>query len=142
MTYSQFYLPANIPQWGIFLGVVFVIVGYIEKKETWALAGWLVLITTGLTSLGFNLFGGLVYNPEEQLTSSSTSTLITCGWMSVAGGCLAAVSLFFQMTKKKSYRILAILTVIYFMLIFFQFNALTRSQTGLKKSQGQTEQSN
>ena len=139
MTYSQFYLPANIPQWGIFLGIVFVIVGYIDKKEFWTVAGWIILIATGLTSLAFNLFGGFRHPPEGSFSVPAINALVSAGWQSAIGGALAAVSLFFQRTKRRNYKMLAILTLIYFMLIFFEFNSLTRSSQ--TKPQEQTEQS-
>jgi uncharacterized membrane protein len=132
MTYSQLYLPASIPQWEIFLGIVFVIIGYIDKKEIWTIAGWIALIVTGFTSLFFNLFGGFV--PEENTTMSAINSLKAAGWLAVMGGGLAAITLLFQKTKRRSYRILAILTIIYFILVFFQFNYLTHSQNNARKA--------
>jgi len=138
MTYSQFYLPALIPQWEIFLGVVAVIVGYVEKQEFWARIGWIILIITGLTSLYFNLFGDFLTEKDE--AAIVVNYLKASGWQSVLGGALAIVTLYFQKSRRKSYRILAILTVIYFMLIFFEFNHLTSSKTMVKKSLPRTEQ--
>ncbi len=138
MTYSQFYFPAVIPQWGIFLGIVAVIVGFVEKKDFWTRIGWIILIVTGLTSLYFNLFGGFL--TEENATAAAINSLKVPGWQSAIGGALAAVALFFQRTGRRNYKILAVLTLIYFMLIFFEFNYLTRSQTMVKKSPEKTEQ--
>lgn len=141
MTYNQFYLPASIPQWGIFLGVVGVIIGYIEKKERWMMAGWIILIAIGLSSLAFNLFGGLGVQPKDNVPDSAVSALIATGWQSAIGGALAAASFVFQRLKNRYFKFLAILTVLYFMLIFFQFNNLTRSQSMVIKPADQKEQS-
>jgi hypothetical protein len=138
MTYSEFYFPAIIPQWGIFLGVAVVIAGYVEKKELWTRIGWIILIVTGLTSLYFNLFGGFL--TQEDALASVVNALKTAGWQSFTGGALAAMALIFQIKKRKSYKILAILTLIYFMLIFFEFNNLARSHSMVKKSLQQTWQ--
>jgi uncharacterized membrane protein len=131
--------PVNIiPQWGIFLGVAVVIAGYVEKKELWTRTGWIILIITGLTSLYFNLFGGFL--TQEDALASVVNALKTAGWQSFTGGALAAMALIFQIKKRKSYKILAILTLIYFMLIFFEFNNLARSHSMVKKSLQQTGQ--
>ena len=140
MTWYQFYLPASIPQWEIFFGIVFVIIGYIEKKEKWTLAGWIILIVTGITSLAFNLFGGIVIQPTGNISASTVAELIATGWQSAIGGILASMVLVFQRLKKRHYNMLAILTAIYFMLVFFQFNQLMRSESKTNKAMKQTEQ--
>jgi len=140
MTYNQLYLPASIPQWEIFLGIVCVIIGYIEKKEWWMTAGWIILMTTGLTSLAFNLFGGLSGQPEGNISDSAIAALIATGWQSAIGGAIAAASLVFQRLKNRYFKFLAVLTLLYFMLIFFQFNNLTRSQSMVAKPVNQQEQ--
>lgn len=137
MTYSEFYYPAIIPQWLIFLGVITVIVGYVDKKEFWTRIGWIIFIITGLISLYFNLFGS--FSIEENMSFAVTS-LKTSGWLCLAGGVLAAITLFFQRTKRRNYKMLAVLTLVYFMLIFFQFNHLTSSLNMVKKSSEATEQ--
>lgn len=140
MTYNLIYLPASIPQWGIFIGVVCVIIGYIEKKERWMTAGWIILIATGLTSLAFNLFGGFTVQ-SDQNEGSAIATLMAIGWQSAIGGALAAASLIFQRLKNRYFKFLAILTLIYVMLIFFQFNQLMRSESMVNKPSKQLEQS-
>jgi hypothetical protein len=140
MTYNQLYLPASIPQWGIFLGIVCVIIGYIEKKEWWMTAGWIILITTGLTSLAFNLFGGLSIHPIGNVSDSAVTALMATGWQCATGGALSAAALIFQRMKNRYFKFLAILTVLYFMLIFFQFNQLMLSQSMVTKPVDQTEQ--
>ena len=79
MTYNQFYLPVSIPQWGIFIGVACVIIGYIEKKEPWMTAGWIMLIAIGLTSMAFNLFGGFRSIPEGNIQAPAIAALIAAG---------------------------------------------------------------
>lgn len=141
MTFNQIYLPASIPQWGIFIGVVCVIIGYIEKKERWMTAGWIILIATGLTSLAFNLFGGFTVQSDNQNEGSAITTLMAIGWQSAIGGALAAASIIFQRLKNRYFKFLAILTLIYVMLIFFQFNQLMRSESMVNKPSKQLEQS-
>ena len=137
MSYSQLYFPSNIPQWGIFLGIAGTIIGYVEKKAFWNYAGWITLIITGLISLYFNLFGGLVAG--ENIPETALISLRSTGWQSVTGGALAAVSLYFMRSGRKSYKYLSVLTLIYFMLVFFSFNYISRSQKMVKKTLPQTE---
>ncbi len=121
MTNAHLYLPTVLPQWGIFAGVVLITIGYVDKKDLWTRLGWIVLIATGLTALYFNLFGEL-NAPGEMNTPGSVSALLTStGWQAVAGGVLAAASLLMLQLKLKRYPILAILTIIYFILIFFMY---------------------
>lgn len=133
MSYSPLYLPSSVPQWGIFLGVVFVIIGYVEKSERWNTTGWMILIVTGLFSLFFNLFGGLM--PDENISETALNILKASGWLSSAGAFLAAITLYFRYLKSRSYKVLAVLTIIFFILIFFQFNYITRSQKMADKVQ-------
>jgi hypothetical protein len=140
MTYNQFYFAASIPQWEIFLGVVCVIIGYIEKKELWMTAGWIIFIVTGLTSLSFILFEGLGTQPDKSISESAVNSLTAVGWHCATGAVLGVASLLFQRLKTRYFRFIAILTIIYFMLIFFQFNHIMRSQSMVKKSMNQTEQ--
>jgi len=140
MTYNQFYLAASIPQWEIFFGVVCVIIGYIEKKELWMTAGWIIFIVTGLTSLSFILFEGLGTQPDKSISESARNALTTAGWQCAMGAVLAVASFIFQRLKIRYFKFLAIFTIIYFMFVFFQFNHIMRSQSMVKKSMNQTEQ--
>jgi hypothetical protein len=140
MAYNQFYLAASIPQWGIFIGIACVIIGYIEKKENWMTAGWIMLILTGLTSLTFNLFGVNAGQPDISISVYSINALKTTGWQSATGTFLAVASFIFQRLKNRYFRILAVLTLLYFMLIFFQFNDLMRVHSTAKNPAKQTEQ--
>lgn len=141
MEYNLIYLPSIIPQWEIFVGIVCVIIGYVEKKEKWMSTGWIILIATGLTSVAFNLFGGFNHQAESNIPGSAISALLTIGWQSAMGGAIALMSILFQRMKNKYFKFIALLTLICFMLIFFQFNHLTRSQSMVTKSVKQNEQS-
>lgn len=118
MTNAQLYLPTILPQWEIFLGVVLVIVGYVEKKGLLTYLGWIVLIIMGLTALYFNLSGDL-----EVLNGIGTinKLLVTTAWQATIGGVLAIVSLLMFRFKKKRYMLLSVLTLIYFVLTFFLY---------------------
>lgn len=135
MTYNHFYLAANIPQWGIFIGIALVIIAYIDKKEKLMTVGWIILIATGLISLWFNLTTNIGTGPESRV-----STLITTGWQCATGAALAAASYLFQRIKNRYFPILGILTLLYFMLIFFQFNYISRSRPNIKQPIEQNDQ--
>lgn len=133
MTNSHLYLPTVLPQWGIFAGIVLITIGYVDKKDIWTRLGWIVLIVTGLAALYFNLFGELNAVAEQNDPGSVSSLLISTGWQTVAGGVLALASLIMLQLKKKRYAILAILTIVYFILIFFQYyQASVLSGKGVK----------
>ena len=126
MTSAQLYLPTILPQWGIFAGVVLIIIGYVEKKDLWTRLGWMVLIATSLTALYFNLFGDLTTMSEKNESDLVVSMLTSTAWQAVAGGALAIVSLIMLQYKKKRYALLSILTLLYFVLIFFQYYQVSR----------------
>jgi peptidoglycan/LPS O-acetylase OafA/YrhL len=132
MAYNQFYLASSIPQWGIFIGIVCVIIGYIDKKEKLMTAGWIILIATGLISLFFNLTGSTGIPRDNKVNE-----LFTAGWQNATGAVLAAATYFFQRIKNRYFKIMGILTVLYFMLVFFQFNSIMGSQS---KGEQPTEQ--
>jgi len=125
MTNTQLYLPTVLPQWGIFAGVVLLTVGFIEKKRLCTSLGWIVLITTGMTGLYFNLFGDLTSGGYRNSAELAVSLLISTGWQLVAGGVLAGASLLLYKLNGKRYPILAILTIIYFVLIFFLYTQVS-----------------
>lgn len=140
MTNAHLYLPTVLPQWGIFAGIVLITIGYVDKKDIWTRLGWIVLIATSLAALYFNLFGELNTLAEKNNPGSVASLLTSTGWQTVAGGVLAVASLIMLQLKKKRYPILAILTLVYFILIFFQYyQASVLSGKGAKTVPG-TEQ--
>lgn len=121
MTNTQFYLPTVLPQWGIFAGIVLITIGYVDKKDLWTRLGWIVLIVTGLAALYFNLFGELSGLDKSNNAGFVASLLTSTGWQTVAGGILAVASLIMLQLKKRRYPLLAILTIVYFILLFFQY---------------------
>ena len=137
MTNAQLYLPTVLPQWEIFAGIALIIVGYVDKKNLWTIIGWIILISTGLTALYFNLFGGLKVLAE---TNTIASLLISTGWQAVAGGALAVVSLLMFQYKIKRYALLAILTLLYFTLTFFLYSQVSDSKAIKIKNETPTEQ--
>ena len=140
MTSMQLYLPTVLPQWGIFVGVVLVIVGYVDKKDLFTRIGWIVLIATSLTALYFNLFGGLKTLAEMNELPSQASLLLATGWQTAVGGALAIVSLLMLQFKKRRYAVLAILTLLYFTLIFFLYSQVSDNKEIKIKTDTQTEQ--
>lgn len=139
MTNAQLYLPTVLPQWGIFAGVVLLTVGFIEKKRVWTSLGWIVLIATGMAGLYFNLFSDLTVAGDRTSTELAVSLLISTGWQLVAGGIVAGASLLLFQLKRKRYSILAILTIIYFVLIFFLYTQVSAISGKSKKSEVQKQ---
>jgi len=140
MTGTQMYLPTVLPQWGIFAGVVLLTIGFVDKKIILTQIGWIILIVTSLTALYFNLFGGLSTLVDKNVTDSSASLLLSTGWQTAAGGVLAVLSLLMLKFKKKRYSLLAILTLIYFILTFFLYAQVSGSSEKKIKIDIQTEQ--
>ena len=140
MINTDLYLPTVLPQWGIFAGVVLITVGFIEKKGIWTILGWIVLIITGLAGFYFNLFGGLTESGVRNGTGLAVNLLISTGWQLVAGGVLAGASLTLFQLKTKRYPVLAILTIIYFILIFFLYTKVSALSGKVHKSQTEQQQ--
>ena len=140
MTNAQFYLPTVLPQWGIFAGVVLLTVGYVDKRDLWTLLGWIALIFASLTSLYFNLFGGLSALGESTGQEVIAAMITSTGWQAVAGGILSIASLLLFRYKSKRYSILSILTILYFILIFFLFTQVSALSGKINKSDTHTEQ--
>lgn len=140
MTNAQFYLPTVLPQWGIFAGVVLLTVGYVDKRDLWTLLGWITLIFASLTSLYFNLFGGLSALGESTGQEVIAAMITSTGWQAVAGGILSIASLLLFRYKSKRYSILSILTILYFILIFFLFTQVSALSGKINKSDTHTEQ--
>ena len=140
MNSAQLYLPSVLPQWGIFAAVVLITVGYVDKKDRWTRLGWIVLIATSLAALYFNLFGELNALADKNEPNSFASRLYSTGWQTATGGVLAIVSLLMLQFKKKRYAILAILTLIYFILTFFLYTQVSASSEKIIKTNLKTEQ--
>ena len=140
MTNTHLYLASTLPQWEIFLGIALITMGYIEKKSIFSSLGWIVLMITGLTALYFNLFGDLTSLIDSQQQSNIKSLLVSTSWQAVAGGVLAGFSFLLFHYKKKRYPVLAILTIIYFVLIFFLYYQVSQGPGKLDQSQPKTEQ--
>lgn len=139
MTNTHLYLQSTLPQWEIFLGIALITMGYIEKKAILSRLGWIVLILTGLTALYFNLFGELASLADSQQQSNINSLLKSTSWETVAGGVLAAFSFLLFHNKKKRYPVLAVLTIIYFVLIFFLYYQVSQGSGKSDQIQPKTE---
>ena len=122
MSTNPFYLYTVIPQWGIFLGIGMVILGYVEKKGKLTLAGWFTFVATGLFALGVNLFADLNPHPLPDGNMPADFQVISLGWQAGIGGVLALFTILLRQRKSKRYPVLAILTIAYAVIIFFQYN--------------------
>ena len=125
MQTQELYLPMLIPQWGLFVGIALVIVGFVDKKAIYTYSGWSALIATGLISLYFNLFwiDPSRYVDDAQL-KETVNMLMATGWLNSAGSLLAASALLFFHFKKKRYMLMSILTLLFFAILFFQYYSL------------------
>lgn len=139
MPNSELYLPTVVPQWGIFLGIVLLTIGFVDKNRRLTLIGWITLVCTGLAALYFNLLSGL---SQLEITSADTAVklLISTGWQSAAGGVLALSALLFFYFEKKRYTLLSFLTISYFILIFFLYVQVSDSAGKRIKNESKTEQ--
>ena len=139
MTSTHLYLPSTLPQWEIFLGIALIIMGYIEKKSILSRFGWIVLMITGLTALYFIFFGELKSLADSQQQNNLNSLLLTTSWQAVAGGILAGFSFLLFHYKKKRFPVLAVLTIIYFVLIFFLYYQVSQGPGKLEQSLPKSE---
>ncbi len=125
MQTPELYLPMLIPLWGIFIGIALVIIGFVDKKQTFTYAGWSVFMVIGMISLYYNLF---YINPShfvENIQMRETAgTLLTTNWLNCAGAILALATLLFFYYKKRRYLLLAVLTILFFTIQFFQYYSL------------------
>jgi hypothetical protein len=139
MTNAQLYLPTVLPQWSIFAGVVLITVGYVDKRALWTFMGWIALIIAGLVPIYFNLFGGLSALSESTRHEGVADLITFTGWQAAAGGVSAIVSLILFHYKSKRYPILAILTILYFILIFFLYTQVSELSGKINKTETSTE---
>ncbi len=119
------YLPMLIPLWGIFIGIALIVIGFVDKKAVYTYLGWSALMVIGIISLYYNMF--LIdrnHYPEGSQVQETAGLLLSAGWLNVAGTLLALVSLLFFHFKKKRYMMLAVLTVIFYSIQFFQYYSL------------------
>ena len=125
MQTHELYLPMLIPLWGIFIGIALVIIGFVDKKALFTYSGWSVLMACGMASLYYNLYG---INPthfaENSQLRETAGFLVSAGWLNVAGAILALATLLFYYKKSKRYLLMAILTILFFAIQFFQFYGL------------------
>lgn len=140
MTSTTLYFATIVPQWEIFIGVVLTIIGWTEKKELWIRSGWIILIATSLTALYFNLFGNLMALANDAETGELIKQVISTAWQTVAGGALAIVSLILFHFKQSRYRLLATLTLLYFVLNFFLYYQVSRNRVSKVQTTPHTEQ--
>ncbi len=125
MQTHELYLPMLIPQWGIFIGIALVIIGFADKKALFTYFGWSVLIATGLISLYYNLFQiNAAHFAENSQMRETAGFLLTTGWLNVAGSFLAFASLLLFYFKKRRYVLMAVMTILFFSILFFQYYGL------------------
>ena len=125
MQTHELYLPMLIPLWAIFIGIALIIIGFADKKSAFTYSGWTLLMVNGLISLYNNLFQ---INPAHFAGNTAlretAGFLVTTGWLNVSGAFLALASILFFHFKRKRYMLLAILTILFFSILFFQFYGL------------------
>ncbi|MCE1200290.1 MAG: hypothetical protein LWW85_15095 [Marinilabiliales bacterium] len=122
METHELYLPMLVPLWAIFIGLALVVVGFVDKKPRFTYGGWMILCLSGLYSLYANLFllPSVSVVPGSPLMETASQLQVT-GWLNVAGAFLALASLLFLYFKKRRYLLLAVLTLAFFILQFFEY---------------------
>ena len=125
MEAHELYLPMLISLWAIFIGIALVIIGYTDKKKSFTYSGWGVLMANGLVSFYYNILQiDLSLFAANSSIRETAGFLVTAGWLNVAGAFLALLSMLFFHFKKKRYILLAILTILFFAIQFFQYYSL------------------
>ena len=125
MQTHELYIPMLIPLWGIFIGIALVVIGFTDKKALFTYLGWSFLIATGLASMYYNLFRlDPAHFAENSSLRETAGLLITSGWLNVAGAGLAVASILFFYFKKRRYLLLAVMTILFFSVQFFQYYSL------------------
>ncbi|MEI7829880.1 MAG: hypothetical protein WCI31_08930 [Prolixibacteraceae bacterium] len=125
MQTHELYLPMLIPLWLIFIGIALVIIGFVDKKAVFTYSGWGVLIVSGLVSMYCNLFQiSPAHFPDGSQLAETAGILISAGWLNVAGAILSLAAMLFFHFKKRRYLIIAVLTILFFAVQFFQFYGL------------------
>lgn len=127
MQRPELYLPMMMPLWGIFLGIALIIIGYADKKSRFTYSGWAVLMATGLISLYFNLFTlNLSAYPEGSEIRRTALLLVATGWLNAAGSVTSLVTMLFYRYKNKRYVLMAVLNILFFSILFFQYYSLVQ----------------
>ena len=125
MQTHELYLPMLIPLWGIFIGIALVVIGFVDKKPAFTYSGWGLLIVVGLISLFYNLFqiNPASYQENSQMRETA-AILVKAGYLNLAGSALALCSMLFYRYKNRRYLLMAILTILFFAIQFFQYYGL------------------
>ncbi|MCK9638846.1 MAG: hypothetical protein M0R39_02975 [Prolixibacteraceae bacterium] len=125
MPNHELYLPMLIPLWMIFIGIVLVVIGFVDKKSTFTYLGWSMFILVGLISLFYNLFqiNPVSYQENSQMRETAT-ILVKAGYLNLAGAALSLCSLLYFRYKNRRYLLMAVLTILFFAIQFFQYYSL------------------
>jgi hypothetical protein len=125
MQNHELYLPMLIPLWGIFIGIALVVIGFVDKKAAFTYSGWSLLIVVGLISLFYNLFqiNPVSYQESSQMRETA-AILVKSGYLNLAGAALSLCSMLFLRYKNRRYLLMAVLTILFFAIQFFQFYGL------------------
>ena len=125
MQNQELYLPMLIPFWGIFSGIALVVIGFVDKKPAFTYSGWGLLIVVGLISLFYNLLqiNPASYQDNDQMRETAT-ILVKAGYLNLAGSALAICSMLFYRYKNRRYLLMAVLTILFFAIQFFQYYGL------------------
>ena len=125
MQTHELYLPMLIPLWGIFIGITLVVIGFVDKKAAFTYSGWGLLTVVGFISLFYNLF---LINPasyqENSQMRETAAILVKAGYLNLAGAALSLCSILCFRYKNRRYLLMAVLTILFFAIQFFQYYSL------------------
>lgn len=115
---SMLYL-TSISQWGLFLGIGFILFGWIEKREQFTLAGHLTFLLIGVLTAWILLTGQI---PEpvaiEGVISKKAKVLAYFKALAWFSGC-NVVSLLLQLFKSRFHKLSLYILVFFALMLFF-----------------------
>jgi hypothetical protein len=109
----------SISQWALFVGIAFILFGWIEKKENFVLAGQLVLLLLGFLAFYILLNEGItVPNSTGNPLPKELKILIFFKWTAIFTG-FNAVSILLRLFKVRFYKISLFILILFALMLFF-----------------------
>lgn len=114
---SMLYL-TSISQWGLFLGIGFILFGWIEKREQLTIAGQLTFLLLGLLTAWVLLTGQIPVPAMEEMISKEVRVLAyfkALAWFSGWN----VVSLLLKIFKLRFHKLSLYILVFFALMLFF-----------------------
>lgn len=109
----------SISQWALFMGIAFLLFGWIEKKQKFVLAGQLVFLLLGFLAFYILLTDGItVPHTDRNLIPKELKILIFFKWITIFTG-FNIVSLLLKQFNLRFQKTSLYLLVIFALMLFF-----------------------